>query len=80
MADVTHVLILFMVSVILSFMVDKLTGITADAVAVSVLQNYYKPLTDSKKNVHKLSNTLYRTIFYILHTQIHMIMINFAKP
>jgi len=50
MADVTHVLILFMVSVILSFMVDKLTGITADAVAVSVLQNYYKPLTDSIKN------------------------------
>ena len=49
MADVTHVLILFMVSVILSFMVDKLTGITADAVAVSVLQNYYKPLTDSIK-------------------------------
>lgn len=34
----------------MSFMVDKLTGITADAVAVSVLQNYYKPLTDSIKN------------------------------
>lgn len=47
MADVTHVLILFMV---MSFMVDKLTEITADAVAVSVLQNYYKPLTDSIKN------------------------------
>lgn len=50
MADVTHVLILFMVSVIMSFMVDKLTGITSDDVVVSVLQNYYKPLTDSIKN------------------------------